>query len=111
MLLILLVVVLNISLGFMAAVMLGYGPPGLAEIWVAVSGEMAKHQGRAAEVGQLPSAESPRALEPVPESSEQPAEQPLLSLPADAEPPAEGSAALPRLGDDRSPLEPTTSAV
>ncbi len=111
MLLILTVVVLNIGLGFTAAIVLGYGPPGLAEIWVAASGEMAKHQGHAAEVGEPPPAESPRAPQPAPDSSEQPAEQPSLSLPADAEPPAEGSAALPPLGDDRSPLEPTTSAV
>lgn len=111
MLLILTVVVLNIGLGFMAAVVLGYGPPGLAEIWVAASGEMAKHHGHAAEVGEPTLAELPQGPPPAAESSEQPVEQPSLSETPDAEPPAEGSAALPPLGDDHSPLDPATSAV
>ncbi len=50
MLLIFVVIVLNLVLGFAAAVVLGYGPPGLAEIWVAASGEIAGHRQEATEI-------------------------------------------------------------
>jgi len=71
MLLIFVVIILNLVLGFAAAVVLGYGPPGLAEIWVAASGEMAGHRQEAAKVASSQPAE--------PAAGEQPGE----SAPAD----------------------------
>ena len=57
MLLIVVVIILNLILGFAAAVVLGYGPPGLAEIWVAASGELAGHRQEAAKVASSQPAE------------------------------------------------------
>lgn len=136
MLLILVVIVLNLILGFTAAVVLGYGPPGLAEIWVAASGEMAGHRGRATnEVGSSPEEqsmaqqpeESPSAHNsdetPPPESvfnrqskpaeqlGEQLGERPSLSSIADAELTAEDPAATDDPADDSVQPEPAAVAV
>ena len=100
MLLIFVVIILNLILGFAAAVALGYGPPGLAEIWVAASGEMAGHRQETAKVASSQPAEptegatpgeaapadetaqlseqpsKPTSEPPWPQSSEQPSDQP-----------------------------------
>ncbi len=132
MLLILVVIVLNIILGFTAAVVLGYGPPGLAEIWVAASGEMAGHRGRTSEAATLPPdaqstaqqpEESPSAQKsdeaPPPDSvfnrqsvpAEQLGEHPSLSSSADAEPTAQDLAATDDPADDNAQREPANVAV
>lgn len=136
MLLILVVIILNLVLGFAAAVLLGYGPPGLAELWVAASGEMAGRRHQAAEVAPSPPAEPSGAQQPlesvsvqdlaeqlgqpsVQHSHQSPAEQP--SDPP-AEPPSLASevesgastevpaAPLPS-AETPEPLEPATATV
>lgn len=136
MLLILVVIVLNIILGFTAAVVLGYGPPGLAEIWVAASGEMAGRRGGTIETAPSPAAEQSTAQQPEelpsaqqsdealpPESAsnqqsepaeplgEQAGEQPSLPSHADTEATPQPPAATAVPADDSLQHDPAAAAV
>lgn len=70
MLFVFVVIIVNFILGFAAAVALGYGPPGLAEIWVATSGEIARHHvATADDTGQIASAVAQKGGQPADSST------------------------------------------
>ena len=62
--LILLIIVVNLALGFAAAIALGYGPPGPAEMWLVLQGATAYRRAPAALPAALPSLAPPPDASP-----------------------------------------------